>query len=383
MAKRHAGWRGGLRAQPHDGRSRGSSPATPRPRAWAALLAVLTLAACSPTYVLRAGWEEAKILARRQSIEKLVANPATPPEKRGKLALVLEARAFAADSLGLEAKESYTTFSQLDSDTLALIVSAAHKDRFRMHTWWFPIVGRVPYKGFFSETKARREMEKLERAGFDTHLRPTSAFSTLGWFNDPMVSPLLRHDSVSLANTVIHEIFHNTFYASGQGAFNESLANFVGARGAIEFFCADEADVTRHCAQARAAWQDELRFGAFLDSLVSELEALYGREDLSREQKLAAREVAFARAQRRFAEEVRPRLQVQTFASFTRTPLNNATLASRRLYYHRLDLFERLHRQSGGPLRETVARIIAAAKGAEEPYAAVERLLHPARRPGG
>nr|MBA2671201.1 aminopeptidase [Gemmatimonadota bacterium] len=90
-------------------------------------LLLLTVAGCSPFYVLRAGYEEAKILSRRQPIERMVEDPATPPEQRGKLALVLEARQFAADSLGLEVGRSYTAFSQLDSDTLAFVLSAAHK----------------------------------------------------------------------------------------------------------------------------------------------------------------------------------------------------------------------------------------------------------------
>src|SRR5690606_18318309 len=170
--------------------------------------------------------------------------------------------------------DSYTTFSQLDSDTLALVLSAARKDRFEAHTWWFPIVGHVPYKGFFSERKARGEIEKLERKGYDTYLRPTSAFSTLGWFNDPLVSPLLRYDSVSLAATVIHEVFHNTLYLSAQATFNESLAEFVGSRGAIAFLCGRFGEGSPQCDTARGAWEDELLFGRFLSDLVADLEAL-------------------------------------------------------------------------------------------------------------
>lgn len=348
-----------------------------RKRAARALVPALLIAlgACSPVYVIRAGIEEAKILSRREPIRALVEDPGTPPERRAKLALVLQARTYADRSLGLAAGESYTTFSQLDSDTLALVLSAAHRDELRAHTWWFPIVGHVPYKGFFSESAARRAMRELEEEGFDTYLRPTAAFSTLGWFNDPLVSPVLRYGDVDLANTVIHEIFHNTLYLAGEAQFNESIANFVGARGAIDFFCRRDGPESPTCIQATGAWEDDRLFSRFLDALVAELEALYARPDLSREEKLAAREEVFRRAKARFAEEVRPRLKVQTFAGFTNNPLNNATLIARRLYYHRLDLFEQVFRSRGGDLRRTVDDLVRAARGAEDPYAATEALL--------
>src|SRR5690606_22828060 len=118
-----------------------------------------------------------KILSRRQSISRLVDDPAVPEARREKLALVLAVRDFAVDSLRLRAEDSYTTFSQLDSDTLALVLSAARKDRFEPKTWWFPIVGRVPYRAFFSERSAQRAIERLESDGFDAYVRPTSAFS--------------------------------------------------------------------------------------------------------------------------------------------------------------------------------------------------------------
>jgi len=344
-------------------------------RALPLIAAAALLAACSPTYVIRAGYEEAKILSRRQSIQKLVDDPRTPPEERAKLALVLQARSFAQKSLHLKAGDSYTTYSRLKSDTLAMVVSAAYRDRFQAYTWWFPIVGHVPYKGFFSESDARDEMRKLEAKGLDTYMRPTSAFSTLGWFKDPLVSPVLRYGEVDLVNTVVHEIFHNTIYVSGQAMFNESAANFVGAHGAIEFFCRRDGADSPACTRARAEWEDDLLFGRFLDGFVGELQTLYGRTDLSSAQKVAARDAIFQRAKQRFADEVRPALKVQSFASFTRDPLNNATLISRRLYYHRLDLFERVLQSRGGDLDRTIADIVRAARGSKDPYGRTEALL--------
>jgi len=342
-----------------------------------ALLAIgAVCASCSPGYVLRGAWEEGKILGRRRPITQVIADRRTEPETRRKLQLVLTARGFARDSLGLRTGESYTLFSEKKSDTLATVLSAAYKDRFRARLWWFPIVGSVPYKGFFHEEDARREAARLEAEGFDTYMRPTSAFSTLGWFNDPVLSTLLRYPDVDLANTVIHELLHNTYFAPGKISFNESLANFVGARGAIELFCGRDGPDAPTCRRARDEWDDDLVFGFFMVELIHDLESLYARTDLTREQKLALREDVFARAQRRFAEEVRPRLKVATFASFTREPLNNATLISRRIYYDRLDLFERVYDSRGGDLRRTIADITAAARASKgDPYAGVERLL--------
>jgi predicted aminopeptidase len=341
----------------------------------AAALVAITLGACSPTYVARAAWEQSKILSRRQPITAMIADTATSFETRGKLMVVLQARGFAADSLDLNAGRSYTLYAEVERDTLLHLLSAAHPDRFQAHTWWFPFVGRVPYKGFFSERDALREQRRLEERGLDTYMRPAAAFSTLGWFNDPLLSTLLRFDEISLANTVIHEILHNTFYAPGQAAFNESFANFVGARGAIHFFCGRDGEEAATCRTARAAWADDLVFGDFMSGLVDELEALYDREDLSREEKLARREAVFAGAQARFRDEVQPALRVQTFGTFLRDPLNNATLISRRLYYRRLELFDQVYESRGGDLRRAIHDIIAVARGEADPYAAVEALL--------
>jgi predicted aminopeptidase len=340
-----------------------------------ALLLLAGTSACSPFYVIRAGYEEAKLLRRRESIAELVRDSTTPPATREKLRLVLRARAFAEDSLGLDAEKSYTTFAQLDSDTLATIVSAAYKDRFQAYTWWFPIIGHVPYKGYFSERKAREAAENLEEKGLDTYIRPTSAFSTLGWFNDPLVSPLLRYDSVSLAGTVIHELLHNTVYLSGQTTFNESFAEFVGSRGAIMLFCGAEGEASPECRRARAIWHDELVFGRYLTGLVGELEALYARQDISSAEKIRLREQIFTRSQRSFTETVRPQFQVSSYASFAREPLNNALLIARRLYYHRLDLFDELYARNGGDLPRTIRVVLEATKGGGDPYAAVEGLL--------
>jgi predicted aminopeptidase len=346
---------------------------------WTRRLLVLALGAtagCSPIYVIRGGIEEAKILSRRRPIAEVRSDPATDAETRRKLDLVVQARDFAERFLGLAAGESFTTFSRVDSDTLLMVVSAAQKDRFRAYTWWFPIVGRVPYKGFFDFDAAYAQAAQLAAQGYDTYVRPSGAFSTLGWFNDPLLNTVLRYSDIALAATVIHEITHNTLFVPSQVAFNESHASFVGDRGAALFFCERDGPGSARCTEAEDAWQDNLVYGEFLSDLVRRLESLYGREDLTRDEKIAQREGEFDGARARFTADVEPRLRTRAFRGFPRAPLNNATLIGVRLYYDRLHLFEAVYQHLNRDLVAAVRAIETAARSRpEDPFTAVEGLL--------
>jgi predicted aminopeptidase len=193
---------------------------------------LVVLAAATPLgrYIVRAAIAEARILWNRRPIPEMLADSSVAPALRDRLRLVVDARAFAVDSLGLNAGESFTTFSQLDRDTLVLVLSAAYRDRLQAYRWWFPIVGRLPYKGYFDFGRARNEQDAFQARGFDTYLRPASAFSTLGWFNDPLLSTTVRADTTFLVNTVIHELSHNTLFVSGNAEFSESFASSSAER---------------------------------------------------------------------------------------------------------------------------------------------------------
>ena len=325
--------------------------------------------ACSPMYVIKAGIAEARILRARRPIPEVLNDETVDPATRGKLSFVLEARRFADGELGIEVGDSYTMFTQLDRDTLALVVSAAHRDRLASKTWWFPIVGRVPYKGYFSLEDAQKAQDDLEAEGLDTYLRPTAAFSTLGWFNDPILSTVLRSDDVEVVGTVLHELSHQHLFVPGQVRFNESFATFVGRAGAIQFFCTRDGGGpdTVKCLRAQARWRDYQRFSVFVDGLVDELEELYGRTDLDSPQKVSMREDVFARALARF-DEVAPEFESVTFGGFRSTPLNNATLLARMRYYHRLPDFQALLDAHGGDLRAVLDVLPGMVEGQAAPF---------------
>jgi predicted aminopeptidase len=328
-------------------------------------------------YLARAGWEEAKILWRRRDIAEIVADTSIAKPIRQKLQIVLDARAYARDSLGLGVGESFATFSQLERDTLVLVLSAAYKDRLAYHRWWFPVVGRVPYKGFFDYGMARSEERSFQRRGFDTYLRPASAFSTLGWFNDPLVSTTLRADTLSLANTVIHELTHNTYYARGQAEFNESFANFAGARGSADFYRV--RGHPRAVAEAEARWSDEKLLAQFWKVLHHDIDSVFKAHpgDGAIRLRLALRDSIFRVARLNLVHRLGPQLRTVAPRTLERVRLDNAALLARRIYLTDVALFDSVWVREKRNTRATIHRIIDVAKAdtGKSPYDALRRWL--------
>ena len=336
------------------------------------LLAVFALAYAASAdvrYITRAAIAEAQILRRRRPIAEVVVDSTTDARTRGKLLLVLAARAFAVDSLGLDAGETYTTYSQLDRDTLVIVLSAARSDTLAPYTWTYPIVGRVPYKGFFSLDLAREEAGRMERAGLDTYLRPASAFSTLGWFNDPLLSTALRADSADVASTVIHELLHNTLFVKDRVDFNESFAEFVGYRGAEQFFRSRGDSL--NAARTMARWQDEQRLAQFYDNLIEQVERVYAAP-VPAEQKRRAREALFQQARDRLAGQLARDLRTIDGRRLAERPLNNAVLLANRVYGTGLDRFDSLLVRRGGNLRATIEYVKREVRARDDPWWVLE-----------
>lgn len=335
----------------------------------AVLLLISTPTAC---YLSRGAWEEAKILSRRQPISEIVADPRTPNDARAKLKVVLAAREYAKDSLKLRTKDSFTTYSRLDHDTLVLVVSAAYRDTLKPYTWWFPIVGRVPYKGYFDFAAAKKAAKDLYDDGFDVYVRPSDAFSTLGFFNDPLLNTTLKGDSLGLANTVIHELTHNTFYASGQAPFNESFAMFVGARGAAAFFRSRGQEAAAQ--KVEAEWEDDKLLARFWARVIRSLDSAYAAHPSDKAARIAARDTVYASVRTALVNEIAPQFRTINPAYAQRVQLNNAALLARRIYASDLDVFDLVYEREGRNLKRAIGRMIALAKSnPKEPFVALRR----------
>lgn len=339
---------------------------------WVACVLVLLSLTPFGRYVLRAAFEEGRILRLRRPITAMVGNERLDAATRAKLRIVLDARAYADSALGLDAGESFTMFSPLPHDTLVLVLSAAYRDQLRFYRWWFPVVGRVPYKGYFNFGEAQKAEARFQADGFDTRLRPASAFSTLGWFNDPLVSTTLRGDSLTLANTVIHELTHNTFFPSGQAEFNESFASFVGARGSGEFF--RKRGAMKAAGEADARWSDDRIMAAFWRRLHDDIDSVFKAHpgDSARHERLVLRDSVYREAKSRLVFRIAPMLRTISPSGLERVRLDNAAVLSARIYSTDLDLFDSVYAREGRDTRRAVARVIEIAKGdSKRPFEAL------------
>lgn len=332
-------------------------------------------------YLTRAGIEQTLILEKRRPLERLIRDTSLPVETRAYLKLVLEVRAHAAD-IGLDAGKTYTTYSDIGRDTLLLVLSASPKDCICPQTWKYPIVGRIPYKGFFDVVMAQREADKLTARGFDISLRPAAAYSTLGWFEDPLLSTAMVRDSVELASLVFHEIAHNSLYIKSATPFNESFAQMVGYRAAEEFFRGRGDSVL--AARAGDRWHDEIVLGEFYDGLLTRLEAFY--ETKPQGDSLEAGRMAIGRWVRSELEgPLGMRFRTIRVGRLAERPINNAALVGVRIYRTHLDWFDRWHDRSGQSVKSTVARLKDMMKDVpgDSAFARLEQALADSSRAGG
>jgi len=186
-------------------------------------------------YGLRQGYGQLRIVWGARPVTEVLEDPAFPDSLKARLRLIQEVRTFAIDSLGLKDTENYKTLYDQQGKELMWVVMAAEPFQLKPKEWRFPVVGAVPYKGFFDQERAEKLRRELEAEGWDVVVRNPGGWSTLGWFTDPILSKMLYRSEGDLANLIIHEMSHATIFVKDSVDFNENLATFIGDRGAERF----------------------------------------------------------------------------------------------------------------------------------------------------
>jgi predicted aminopeptidase len=298
------------------------------------------------------------IVFRKKSIAKILPDPATPPALRHKLELVRQLCQFAETELQLPAKNRYRDYADLGRSYVVWNIYAAPEFSLESKTWWYPFVGSLSYRGYFAESKARRYADFLERKGYEVFVGGVDAYSTLGWFRDPVLNTFVHRDEADLADLIFHELAHQKFFASGDTDFNEAFASTVAREGVRRWLgrLSNRAALT--------AWQKRTqREDQFLSLVLSardRLEILYkeavpgnspdpaGPRSASARQSLRAEKAALFRQLREQYAEWKTRCDGQSdLDPWFDLPVNNARLNAEATYYALMPSFENLLAHQG------------------------------------
>ncbi len=344
-----------------------------------ALAAAASAALLSSCYVTSEGLRYLSIRSKAVSVGKALADPKTSPEERLLLQRATGARAFALAELGLKETRNYTSIVKLDADRLATVVQACAELSFDRYLWSYPVVGKMPYRGYFDPKDAEKEVAALKKRGLDAIARPVDAFSTLGWLSDPLFSFMSSYKEADVAELVIHEMTHATIFLKGDhpGAeqFNEELATFVGRKGASLYLAKEYGPGSPEVAAIASDHEDAAAFAAFLAGTAKELEAVYSSSASDDEKRKRKAEVIAARAEE-FKKEGPTLFKGPGYADFPMGRINNAYIDLYRLYEGESSLYEDFYdKVCGGDMKAFIATVSRIAKAPGDPKAEMRRLL--------
>jgi len=327
-------------------------------------LAVLGFSGCQTlSYYGQAIHGQYQIIAHQQKIEKLLAAPQTPARLRAKLELVESLRAFAQAELKLPVDGHYQKFVDVKRPYVVWNVEAAREFSLEAKSWWYPFVGSLDYRGYFSESGARKYAARLEKKGYEVCVEGVTAYSTLNWFKDPVLNTFVFQPEADLAETLFHELGHQRVFTHDDTDFNEAFATTVGQEGARRWLRAkgDGAALEEYLAELRRHDQ----FVHLILATRERLAALYGDERTAAgDFKATGKKRATAPEElRRQKQQVLERLQEEyrklkteqwggdaQYDEWFVHGVNNAKLNSVAAYYDLVPGFERLLEQNGGDL---------------------------------
>jgi predicted aminopeptidase len=311
------------------------------------LLLVLCLCGCSaPGYYLQVLAGQRSLMKSRQDIHTLLNDPSTPPELAERLESAERIKAFAQDQLGLPVDGSYSTYVDVKGEALVWNVVATGEFSLAPKKWCFPVAGCVPYRGFFEQQKARESADRLSRKGMDVLVSPAAAYSSLGWFSDPLLSTMFSASGTRLAGYLFHELAHQRLYVKNDSAFNESYASFVedaGVRAWLAFN--QEQDELQSWLRLQAVGKD---FSGLVRKTRADLAGLFAGGGSETDMRARKTEILaeFEQAWRRLSDA---RWQGKRYyQAWFREPLNNARFALFNTYEGGHCAFQALWEESSG-----------------------------------
>ena len=306
-------------------------------RALTRLLVLMLCLSTSGCYYLQAAAGQWQVIKKREPIETVIRDTSTPAQLVERLTLVQQARAFSVDELALPDNKSYRSYADIERDYVVWNVFAAPEFSLEPRRWCFPIAGCVSYRGYFSRQAAYDESERLARKGFDVMVGGVSAYSTLGNFDDPVLSSMLRWDDLQLVAVLFHELAHQVLYVKGDTGFNESFATAVEEFGMQRWLSSrGQHDDIAAYRERRELRQDLM---ALVASARDDLRTVYAAADSDEDKRRRKR----ARLEQ-LARVASARLEQsgRDPARWLRGELNNARLASMALYEGHLPAFRAL-----------------------------------------
>jgi len=313
------------------------------------LLLIITfplLAGCQVGYLFNSAYNQMSLLNSRVPVDEALKDPTLSAEDKRKLLLAQKARDFAEKDLHLKATKNYTSFVKLNRPYVTYVVSAAPQWKLEHYEWSYPFVGKMPYRGYFNEPDAKEEEADLKKEGLDTYMRGVSAYSTLGWFHDPILSSMLRYKDYDLVNTIIHETVHATLYIKHEADFNERMAVFMGNKGAELFYLKEEGVASPTLAEIKKDNDDDKVFSTFISKELISLGQWY-KDFPEADRNEEIRKKRIAEIQDRFGKEVVPQLKTKNYLKFQTLALNNARLLVYKTYMQDLKDFEALYQAVG------------------------------------